>query len=228
VSASTTSRKGITRDSRKFATEPIFERLSDCIGQPLDQSLKRPPASAHARGEPDSFEHRRGRDEYVLAPQVREHCLHDGLAAVSCPGSVGTDLQASAPVPEAETAQTKCLLQFDGMFPSCLVAQRIIRKGARRNAQLARDEGDHRLRRMFVKAQTLARMPKQAELDRESEPVAAAPFGADERQILGAEHVMFRHFAGLGRDAEQSRALFGGKQGSAGHWISGLVRSARS
>ena len=67
-------------------------------------------------------------------------------------------------------------------------------------------------------------MPQKTKLDREAEPVAAAPFGADERQILRAEHVMFGHLAGFSRDTKQSRTLFSGKQGSAGHWVSGLMR----
>jgi hypothetical protein len=49
-----------------------------------------------------------------------------------------------------------------------LVPQRIVSKGVRRRSDLARDEGDHRLRRMFAKAQALARMPQQAKLNSES------------------------------------------------------------
>src|SRR5215469_16932619 len=68
---------------------------------------------------------------------------------------------------------------------------------------------------MLAKAQALARISQQAKLNREPEPVAATPFGADKRQILGAEHIMFSHLAGFGRDAEHAGALVGREQGSA-------------
>jgi hypothetical protein len=71
---------------------------------------------------------------------------------------------------------------------------------------------------MFAEPQALAWMSQQAKLNREPEPVAATPFGADKRQILGAEQVIFRHLAGFGRNAEHARALVGREQGSASHW----------
>jgi hypothetical protein len=145
---------------RRIEHQQIFERLSRRIGQPLSQGLEHPLASAHSRGEPNSLQHRRGRDEHALGPQVRKHGLHDRLAAVSRPGGVGADLQASAPIRQAEAAHAKPLLQFDGMLPSRLVAERVVGKGGRRNVQLPRDKGDHRLWRMIAEAQALARMPQ--------------------------------------------------------------------
>jgi hypothetical protein len=47
---------------------------------------------------------------------VREHGLHDRLAAVSRPGGVGADVQAGAPIRQAEAAQTQVLLQFEQML----------------------------------------------------------------------------------------------------------------
>jgi hypothetical protein len=144
-------------------------------------------AGAHPRRKPDPFQHRCGRHEHALRPQIREHGLQDRLAAISRPRGIGADLQTGAPVRQAEAAQAKQVLQLDRMLPSRLVAQRVISKGSRRRIDLARDEGDHRPRRLLAKAQTLARMPQQAKLNRESQSIAAAPFGPHKLQILGSE-----------------------------------------
>jgi hypothetical protein len=79
------------------------------------------------------------------------------------------------------------------------------------------DEGDHLFGRMLADAQALARMPQQAQLDGEAQSVATAPFGPNERQIFGAQHVMLRHPGGIRWDAKQTGALFRSEEGSAGH-----------
>jgi hypothetical protein len=52
-------------------------------------------------------------------------------------------------------------------------------------------------------------MPQQAQLDREPESVAAAPFFCNQRQVLNGKHVVLRHFGGVSRNSKQTGALFG-------------------
>jgi hypothetical protein len=208
--------------------QQIFERLSRCIGQPLGQGLKRSLASAHARGEPNSFQHRRGRDKDALGPQVREHCLHDRLAAVSRPGGVGADLQASAPVRQMEAAQVQVLLQFEQMLPPSLGPMRVVFKQLRIGAHLVGNKSQHRRRRHFRRFERPAGVPEGAQLDREAQAIAGTALGPHQHQVLGTERAVLRHLGGFGGDAEQSRALFGGKQGSAGHRVLRVDAAARS
>jgi hypothetical protein len=151
--------------------------------------------------EPDSLQHRHGRDEHIVGPQVREHRLHDRLAAIGCPSDVGAHLQAGAPVGQPEAAQKQQLLQFHGMLPSRLVPQGIVGEGGGRVPKLVSDEGDHRFGRLLTDAQAVARMPQQAQLEGEAQSVAAAPFGPNERQVFGAQHVVLRHPGGIRWDA---------------------------
>ena len=198
------------------------------IGQTFRQDLEHPFAGARTRGQPDPLEHRRNGDKHSLGPQMRKHRLHNRLAAIGRPSGIGADLRAGTPVSQAEAAQAQQLLQFDGMFASCLVAQRIISKGGRRHADLKRDESDHRLGRMLAKSQALAGMAQQAKLNSEAQSVAAPPLGADERQVVGAEHVAFRHLWGFSRNAEQAGALLGRQKGTAGHRGLRLMTEGRS
>jgi hypothetical protein len=79
-------------------------------------------------------------------------------------------------------------------------------------------EGDHCLRRTFAKPQTLAGVVQQAKLNSETEAVASPSLGANERQVIGAEHVVLRHLGGIRRNTEQAGALFGRQESSARHW----------
>lgn len=94
------------------------------------------------------------------------------------------------------------------MLSSRLVPQGVLGEGGGRISKLVSDERDHRFGRMLADAQALARMPQQAQLDGEAESVAAAPFGLSERQVFGAQHVVFRHPGRIRWDAEQTGALF--------------------
>ena len=172
-----------------------FERLPRCVAQTLRHDLEGPFASAHTCGEPDSLQHRHGRDEHIVGPQMREHRPYDRLTAIGSPSGVGAHRQAGAPVGQPEAAQEQQLLQFGGMLPSRLVPQGVPGEGRGRVPKLVSDEGDHRFGRMLADAQALARMPQQAQLDGEAQSVAAAPFGPNERQVFGAQHVVLRHSA---------------------------------
>ena len=77
---------------------------------------------------------------------------------------------------------------------------------------------------MLARSQALAGIPQKAQLDGEPKPVDRAPLCPDERQVIGAEHVVLRHLGGIDRDGEQAGALLGGQQGAAGH--DGLVSMA--
>jgi hypothetical protein len=137
-----------------------FERLLRRVAQTLRYDLEGPFASSHPCGEPDSLQHRRGRDEHIVGPQMREHRLHDRLTAIGCPSGVGAHLQTGAPVGQPEAAQGQQLLQFDGMLPSRLVAQGVLGEDGGRVSKLVSDEGDHLFGRMLADAQALARMPQ--------------------------------------------------------------------
>ena len=90
------------------------------------------------------------------------------------------------------------------------------------------DEGDHRLRRMLIGSQTLSGITQQAELDGEAEPIATAALGPDEHQVIGTQHVVLGHLGGIGRDAEEARALFGRQKGSAGRQGLQVMAESRS
>ena len=160
---------------------------------------------------------------------MREHGLHDRLAAVSRPGGVGADLQAGAPVRQAEAAQTQALLQFEQMLPAGLGSMRVVAKQLRIGAHLVGNKSQHGRRRHFRRLERAAGMPKHAQLDREAQAIARTALGPHERQVLGAEHVVLGHLGGFGRDAEQARTLFGREQGSARTFgASGLMAEGRS
>ena len=150
-----------------------------------------------------------------------EHCPNDRLAAISGPCRVGAHLKAGAPIGQPEAPKMQMLLQFDGVLPPGLIPERVVGKGGRGYTKLVRHEADHRLRRMLARSQTLAGIPQQAQLNGEPKPVDGAPLCPDERQVLGAEHVVPGHLGVIDRNGEQASALLGGQQGAAGH--DGLV-----
>jgi len=164
-----------------------------------------------------SLQHRRGRDEHALGPQVREYGLHDRFAAVSRPGGVGANVQASAPIRQVEAAQAQVLLQFEQMLPAGLGPMRVIPKKFRIGAHLVGNKSQHGCRRYFRPLERAARVPKGAQLHREAQTIAQTALGPHERQILGAQHVVLGHLGGFGRDAEHARTLFGRKEGSVRH-----------
>jgi hypothetical protein len=61
---------------------------------------------------------------------------------------------------------------------------------------------------VLVRTQALARIPEEAQLNGESEPVDGAPLRSDDGQVFGAEYVVPRHLSGIDRDGEQACALF--------------------
>ena len=109
--------------------QQVFERLPLGVGQTLRQGLERLLAGAHPRRQSDPLQHRRGGDEHVARPQMREHRLHDRLAAIGGPGGVRAHLQAGAPVGQPEAAQAKKLLQLDRVLPAGLIPERVVGKG---------------------------------------------------------------------------------------------------
>ena len=116
------------------------------------------------------------------------------------------------------------LLQLDRVLPAGLIPERVVGKGGWGYPELVSHEGDHRLWRMLAGSQTLAGIPQEAQLDGEPKPIDGASLCSDERQIIGAEHVVLRHLGGIDRDGEQAGALLGRQQGAAGH--DGLVSMA--
>jgi hypothetical protein len=70
---------------------------------------------------------------------------------------------------------------------------------------------------MLARPQPLAGISQQAQLNREPKPVDGAPLCPDERQIIGAEDIVFGHLGVIDRNGEQASALLGGQQGAAGH-----------
>lgn len=146
-----------------------------------------------------------------------EHCLDDRLAAIRDPCGVRAQLQAGPPVGQPEAAKAQELLQLDGVLSPCLIPERVVGKDGWGYLELVSHEGDHRLRRTLTRSQALAGMPQKAQLDGEPKPVDGAPLGPDERQILGAEHVVLCHLGAIARDGEQAGALLGGQQEAAGH-----------
>ena len=206
--------------------EQGFERDPLGLGQAVGESLEHLLAGTAARGQPDALQHRRGGNEHVGRPQIGQHCPNDRLTAVRGPRRFGAYLQAGTPISQPEAAKAKAPLQFDCVFPAGLIPVRVVGEGGRRCPELASDEGDHRLGQMLAGLQTLAGMSQEAQLNGEPQPVDGAALGPDERQIIGTEHVVPRHFGGIDRDGEQARALVGGQQGTAGH--EGLVAKGRS
>jgi hypothetical protein len=179
------------------------------VAQTLRQDLEDPFAGAHPCGEPDSLKHRRGRDEHALGSQMREHRLHDRFTAIGRPRGVGADLQAGSPVGQVKAAQAQGALQFQQMLPASLGPMGVFRKSLRIDAKLVGDEREHERGGHFQRVQRATRMPEHAELDREAKAVTRAALGANERQILGVEHVVRRHLGGIARNPEQTGALFG-------------------
>jgi len=148
---------------------------------------------------------------------MREHGLHDRLATVSRPGGVGADVQAGAPIRQAEAAQAQALLQFEQMLPAGLGSMRVVPKQLRIGAHLVSNKSQHDRRRHFRRLERAAGMPKRAQLDRETQAIVRTALGPHERQVLGAEYVVLGHLGGFGRDTEQARTLFGREEGSARH-----------
>ena len=109
------------------------------------------------------------------------------------------------------------LLQLDGVLPPGLIAERVLGKGGWGYTKLVSHEADHCFRRMLARPQPLAGISQQAQLNREPKPVDGAPLCPDERQIIGAEDIVFGHLGVIDRNGEQAGALLGGQQGAAGH-----------
>jgi len=149
--------------------------------------------------------------------QPFEHRAHAGLATIGRPGCVDPNPDAGAPIGKAEAAQPKDRLQFRRMLPPSLVSVRVVGKRRRRHADLVRHERDHRLGRPVAGAQALPRVAEEAELHGKPKAVHAAPLGPDERQVIGAQHLVARHLGRIGRDSEQAVVLLRGEQGAAGH-----------
>jgi hypothetical protein len=101
------------------------------------------------------------------------------------------------------------------MLPAGLGSMRIVPQQLRIGAHLVGNKRQHGRWRHSRRLGRAAWMSKRAELDRETQEIVRKALGAHERQVLGAEHVVFGHLGGLGRDAKQARTLFGGEEGSA-------------
>ncbi len=59
-------------------------------------------------------------------------------------------------------------------------------------------------------------------------PFAKGLVGRDERQVFGVENVVLHYLAGIRWNTEQAGALIGSQDGSARHWISGMMAEGRS
>jgi hypothetical protein len=189
--------------------EQSVECRSLSLGQPIGESLEHPRARAHAGCQSDSFQHRCGGDEHVAGAQMGEHCPNDRLAAVRGPCRVRAHLKAGAPIGQPETSKVQMLLQLDGVLPPGLSAERVVGKGGWGYTKLVSHEADHCFRRMLARSQPLAGISQQAQLNRNPKPVDCAPLCPDERQIIGAEDVVFGHLGVIDRNGEQASALLG-------------------
>ena len=178
------------------------------VGQTIHQGLKGILASAYPSRQSDPLQHCRGGNEHIGRPQMCKHCLDDRFAVIGGPRSVRAHLQAGPPIDLPEVPQPEMQLQFDRVLPTGLIPERIVGKYCRRYAELPRHKDDHRLWRVLVRTQALARIPEEAQLDGEPKPVDGPPLRSDDGQVFGAEHVVSRHLGGIDRDGEQACALF--------------------
>jgi hypothetical protein len=81
---------------------------------------------------------------------------------------------------------------------------------------------------MLAWSHALARMPQEAQLDGEAEPVDRAPFRSDECQVIGAQYIVPGHFGRIGWNGEQPDTLFGRQQSTTWHGGLESVEGGRS
>jgi len=119
-------------------------------------------------------------------------------------------LKAGTPIGQPETSKVQMLLQLDGVLPPGLIAERVVGKGGWGCTKLVSHEADHCFRRMLARSQSLAGISQQAQLNREPKPVDGASLCPDERQIIGAEDIMFGHLGVIDRNGAARRTAGSG------------------
>jgi hypothetical protein len=146
-----------------------------------------------------------------------EHRLDDGFAAIRGPCPVSAGSEAGAPIGETEASEGQLPLKFEQMLAAGFGPAGVFSEQRWIDADLSRDEGEHRRGRRFRRVQHPARMMKRTKLDGEAQPIARATPGSHERQIVGTENIMAGHLGWIGRDTEQPDSLIGRQQGARGH-----------
>ena len=96
------------------------------------------------------------------------------------------------------------------------------------DADLPRDEGEHRRGWRLGRVQRADGMAEHTKLDGETETVAGAPPCPDGGQIGVVEHVVLGHGGLVGRDREQPDSLLGREQGASGQVGLRLAAKLRS
>jgi len=91
-------------------------------------------------------------------------------------------------------------LKFEQMLATGFRPAGVFVEQRRIDADLFRDEGEHRRGRRLRRVQHAARMTKRAKLNGEAHPIARATPGSYEGQIVGIEHIITGHFGRIGRD----------------------------
>jgi hypothetical protein len=183
---------------------------------------------ANPCGQSNSFQHPGRGKQDAIRPEMVEHRLDDGFAAIRGPCRVRPYSETGPPVGQCETSQAQVSLQLDRMFAAGLIPLRVIGEGGGWHTELIGHEGDHRLRRLLGRSHAEAGIPEEAQLDGESEPVDRSPLRPDQRQVFLAEHVMAHHLDGVISNCEQSRSLLGRQQGARGHVGLRLTAGVRS
>src|SRR5271166_143566 len=106
------------------------------------------------------------------------------------------------------------------MLTASLSTMCVFLEQLRIGAHLVSDKSQHGCWRYFRWIQQAAGVTKGAELDCKAQAITRAAPGPHERQVPGAEHIVFGHLSRVDGNTEQARALLGGKQGSAGQGTS--------
>ena len=142
--------------------QQAFECVALGVGQIIRQGLKGLPSSAHPSRQSDPLQHGRCGQKHIGSPQMGEHCQDDRLAAIGGPRSVRAHLQAGPPVGQPEVPQAEMLLQLDRVLPAGLIPECVVGKCGWGYSELLSHKYDHRLWRVLVRSQALARIPEEA------------------------------------------------------------------
>ena len=133
------------------------------IGQPGRERLEGLLSRAGPRGQPDPLQHRRRGKQNAVRPQMGEHRLDDGLAAIRGPGRVRADPKAGAPVGQPETPQAQISLQLDRMLAAGLIPLRVVGEDSRTAHRADRPRRRSSLsRRLLGRSHAEAGIPEEA------------------------------------------------------------------
>jgi hypothetical protein len=135
---------------------------SSASHQPAADPSFRVPSSAQSSRQSDPLQHGRCGQKHIGSPQMGEHCQDDRLTAIGGPRGVRAHLQAGPPVGQPEVPQAEMLLQLDRVLPAGLIPECVVGKCGWGYSELLSHKDDHRLWRVLVRSQALARIPEEA------------------------------------------------------------------